>query len=205
MNRIKSRFLLSCLLLGLIHCPANARDFVDLVKFCEGCHGADGISTTPDVPIIGGFSFEGFLNTIDVFRENERIAMEYHLPGEPDAIMNEIAKTLSDQEAEALAKYYSNLSFKPVQQPVDAAKASRGAVIHKRYCEKCHEDNGRHPVDDAAILAGQWTPYLKRQFDNILSGKRLVPRTMLRRLKKVAAKDIDSLLHFYAEQGLAAK
>jgi cytochrome c553 len=46
-----------------------ADDFVKLVQSCEQCHGKDDNSTTPDVPIIAGFSHEGFLNTIDVFRE----------------------------------------------------------------------------------------------------------------------------------------
>lgn len=182
---------------------AIARDFVNLVKYCEGCHGNNGISPTPDIPIIAGFSYEGFLNTMDVFRENERIAMEYHKPGEPETVMNEIALSLDAEETDELAKYYSSLKFQPAQQEADEKLASRGAVIHNRFCEKCHTENGRFPVEDAAILAGQWTPYLKRQFNNILTGKRLVPRSMLRRVKKLSEEDIDALLHFYASKGIA--
>ena len=84
---------------------AQARDFVELVKYCEDCHGQDGLSTVPDIPIIAGFSEEGFLNTIDVFRENERIAMEYHKPGDPETVMNEIAQSLNDKEVRELAEY----------------------------------------------------------------------------------------------------
>ena len=182
--------------------PAGAGDFVDLVKNCESCHGVDGISTTPDIPIIAGFSYEGFLNTMDVFRENERIAMEYHKPGEPETVMNQIAQSLSSEETDELAKYFSSLKFVPAKQPFDAKLAERGAVLHKKSCERCHTDNGKEPVEDAAILAGQWTPYLKRQFDNVLSGKRLVPRSMLRRIKKLSPEDIEALLNFYAQQGL---
>ncbi len=187
---------------AIINGSVLARDFVELVKYCEGCHGADGVSTTPDIPIIAGFSYEGFLNTMDVFRENDRIAMGYHKPGEPETVMNEIALSLSDEEVEELAKYFSNLRFKPVKQTVNKELAGRGEVIHKRYCEKCHTENGKFPVEDASILAGQWTPYLKRQFDNILSGKRLVPRSMLRRIKKLSSDDIEALLNFYALQGV---
>ena len=190
---------LSFMLLGS---TASAKDFVSLVKYCEECHGANGISQTPDIPIIAGFSYEGFLNTMDVFRENDRIAMEYHKPGEPETVMNEIAQSLSDEETDELAKYFSSLKFKPVKQEADKELASRGEVIHNRYCEKCHTENGRFPVEDAAILAGQWTPYLKRQFDNILTGKRLVPRSMLRRIKKLSEDDIEALLHFYAAEGI---
>ena len=194
---ITTTLLLTCSLSNF----AQARDFVELVKYCEDCHGQDGLSTVPDVPIIAGFSEEGFLNTIDVFRENERIAMEYHKPGDPETVMNEIAQSLNDKEVEELAEYFSGLEFKPAKQSADPVKASRGAILHKKSCEKCHTDNGKDPVEDAAILAGQWMPYLERQFDNILKKKRLVPKSMYRRIKKLSAQDIDALLHFYALEG----
>jgi sulfide dehydrogenase cytochrome subunit len=178
-----------------------ATDIVTLVTMCEGCHGKDGNSTQPDVPIIAGFSHEGFLNTMDVFRENERIAIRFHKPGEPETVMNEIAQGLSDKDVEALADYFSKRPFIAARQTTDAAQAARGEIIHKQKCEKCHYGNGADPVEDAAILAGQWTIYLRRQFNNILSGKRIVPRSMLRRIKKLSAEDIEALLHFYALQG----
>jgi sulfide dehydrogenase cytochrome subunit len=192
------------LMICLLMCASTtlASDFVELVQTCETCHGKDGNSTTPDVPIIAGFSNEGFLNTIDVFREDERIALEFHRPGTPETVMNEIAKKLNDDEVEALAEYFSQRKFIAAKQTVDAEMAKRGEVIHKKMCERCHTDNGAHPVEDAAILAGQWTQYLRRQFDNILSGKRLVPRSMLRRVKKLSDEDIEALLNFYASVGM---
>jgi sulfide dehydrogenase cytochrome subunit len=168
---------------------------------CEGCHGKDGNSTQPDVPIIAGFSHEGFLNTMDVFRDNERIAMRFHKPGEPEAVMNDIAQGLSDTDVEVLADYFSRHPFIADRQTADAAQATRGENIHKQNCEKCHSGNGADPVDDAAILAGQWTIYLRSQFDNILSGKRIVPLSMLRRIKKLSAEDIEALVQFYALEG----
>jgi sulfide dehydrogenase cytochrome subunit len=202
MNRSSMRKLLIAVVAFVVSAAATADDFVELVQSCEHCHGKDGNSTTPDVPIIAGFSYEGFLNTIDVFREGDRIAREFHKPGEPETVMNDIAKDLSDEEAESLADYFSKRSFKPAEQSVDAELAERGEVIHKKSCERCHTDNGAHPVEDAAILAGQWTPYLRRQFRNFLSGKRLAPRSMLRRLKKLSPDDIEALLHFYASVGM---
>lgn len=202
MNRLLMlrRFIFFPLLVATA--ATSADDFVNLVRSCEACHGKDGNSTMPDVPIIAGFSYEGFLNTIDVFRENERIALKFHKPGEPETVMNEIAKGLSDEEVLNLADYFSKRDFKPAQQSVNTELARRGEVIHKRSCERCHTDNGAHPVEDAAILAGQWTPYLRRQFDNFLSGKRMVPRSMLRRIKKLSEDDIEALLNFYASEGM---
>lgn len=178
-----------------------ASDFVRLVQSCEHCHGKDGNSTTPEVPIIAGFSYEGFFNTMDVFREDERIAREFHRPGEPETVMNDIAKGLSDEDVKNLADYFSKRKFISARQNVNAELAERGEIIHKKSCERCHTDNGAHPVEDAAILAGQWTPYLRRQFDNFLSGKRLSPRTMMRKLRKLSKQDIEALLNFYAREG----
>jgi len=178
-----------------------ASDVVSLIQMCEGCHGKDGNSKQPDVPIIAGFSYEGFLNTIDVFRVNERIAMSFHRPGEPETVMNEIAQTLSDEDVASLADYFSKRPFNAPKQAVDTELARRGEILHKLKCERCHKQTGAAPVEDAAILAGQWTPYLRRQFENILSGKRLVPRSMLRRVTKLSADDIEALLNFYASAG----
>lgn len=193
-----------CVLISLLMTAvtASASDFVGLVQWCEHCHGKDGNSTEPDVPTIAGFSYEGFLNTMEVFREDYRIALQYQKPGEPETVMNDIAKGLGDEDVDLLAKYFSQREFRPAQQDVNTALAQRGEVIHKKSCEKCHSDNGAHPVEDAAILAGQWTPYLRRQFDNFLSGKRWVPLSMLRRLKKLSEEDIDALLNFYASVGM---
>lgn len=185
---------------SLLLCSVSllASDIVSLVHLCESCHGKDGNSTQPDVPIIAGFSYEGFLNTIDVFRANERIALAYHKPGEPETVMNVIAQALSDEDVEALADYFSKRPFRPAKQAVDKELASRGEILHKQKCERCHRNNGAEPVEDAAILAGQWTPYLRRQFVNIKSGKRMVPRTMLRRVRDLPEEDIEALLNFYA-------
>jgi sulfide dehydrogenase cytochrome subunit len=198
-RKIKNSFI--ALVLAVTVSPLFAGDIVSLVKECEGCHGKDGNSIQPDVPTIAGFSREGFLNTIDVFREDERIALRYQKPGEPETVMNEIAKRLSDEDVQALADYYSKRPFRAAKQEVDKALAERGEVIHKQHCERCHSGNGADPVEDAAILAGQWTPYLRRQFQNILSGKRQVPRSMLRRVRKLEENDIEALLNFYAAQG----
>lgn len=202
MNTSKTSFaivLIGSFFLGT-STPLSA-DFVSMVKMCESCHGKDGISVDPEVPIIAGFSYEGFLNTIDVFRHNERIALNYQRPGEPETVMNDIAHSLTDKDAEALADYFSNRPFVSAPQKADEEQAMRGAILHKQKCERCHRGNGKAPVMSAAILAGQWTPYLRRQFSNILEGKRIIPRSMLRRLRDMPAEDIEALLNFYALEG----
>ena len=188
--------------LSLASGALRAGDFAALVRSCEHCHGTGGISTTPDVPIIAGFSREGFVRTMEAFREGERIALEFREPGEPATAMNQIALALDEVEVQQLAEYFSGRPFIAAAQAVDPELARHGAVIHARLCDKCHTGNGAHPVDDAAILAGQWTPYLRRQFDNVRTDRRVVPQVMQQRIKALKPQHIEALLHFYASVGL---
>ena len=63
-----------------------------------------------------------------------------------------------------------------------------------------HENNGSSPDEDNAILAGQWTPYLRDQLANFRAGKRPIDDKMKLRLDKVTKEEEELLLHFYASQ-----
>ena len=188
------------LTVGLAFFPASgpAEDFSALVKRCEICHGENGNSGLPMFPSIAGFSYEGFLYTMDEYRENRRIAIEFQQPNEPETVMANIAQQLSEADLKGLANYFSKRKYIPRSQAFNSELASRGAVLHEEHCERCHLKNGTEPADDKPILAGQWTPYLRLQFKNMLSGKRLVSRRMSNRLKKLNQEDIEALLNFYA-------
>jgi sulfide dehydrogenase cytochrome subunit len=188
---------------ALLPLTVDATDIARTAEQCAQCHGERGYSVQPDVPVIAGFSPEGFVETMDAFRNGDRVAIEYEVPGSPANMMNEIARELSDTQVEALAVYFAEIPFAARQQTADPALARRGAEVHAKNCERCHSDGGAHPEDDAAILAGQWMPYLRRQFDNIDTGKRNVPRSMLKRYQRLSADDKEALLHFYARAGKA--
>ena len=192
-----SAYLLS-VILTLFTPPGLAEDTDDLVIRCEICHGQDGNSELPMFPSISGFSYEGFLYAMEVYREDRRIAAEFQQPNKPETVMNNIAQQLSDEDLEGLANYFSKRKYIPRSQAFDPELASRGAILHEEHCERCHLQNGTEAGDDVAPLAGQWTLYLRMQFDNILSGKRIVPRRMLNRFKKLNPEDIEALLNYYA-------
>ncbi len=176
-----------------------------LITTCEACHGTDGNSSNPDVPIIAGYSYDGFFDTLAAFRDDERIAIKFQVPGEPETVMNDIAKALSEDEVEALAKHFSAKKFNPAKQEVNLELAKKGAAIHDEFCAKCHADGGGDPQDDAAILAGQWMKYLTRQFKNIETGKRLVPKKMEKRVNQLSTSDKEALVHFYGSNNLSSK
>lgn len=193
----KVRLFGTLLLMGWVF-PCAAAEFDALIGRCAKCHGDRGYSEQEDVPVIAGFSYQGFLDTMAAFRDGERVAMKYRAPGSPETVMNEIALELDEAEVEALAEYYSGIPFIPRKQYFDPRLAAQGAKVHDKLCEKCHSKGGSDPQDDAAILAGQWTSYLRRQFDNITTGKRRVSRSMMSKFRRLTDDDKESLLHFYA-------
>lgn len=165
---------------------------------CENCHGKNGNSDKEDVPSIAGFSDVVIIDYMEKYAAGKRTGAKYRIEGEPETDMNEIAKKLSDEEIQALGAFYSQQKFLPRTQKFDAKLAEKGAEIHDDKCENCHSDRGSNPDVDAAILAGQWTPYLRAQFSAFMSGAREAPAKMQKKTEKLSAEDIEALLNFYA-------
>ncbi|WP_455217934.1 c-type cytochrome, partial [Kaarinaea lacus] len=119
----------------------------------------------------------------------------------PSTIMSRIAKGYSKKEIDLMADYFSKQAFIRQPQEFDANKASFGKKLHKKYCEKCHEDEGRSPDDDAGILAGQWEPYMRNTMEDYTSGKRPMEKKMKKRMKNLdddhGDKGLDALIHYY--------
>ena len=160
---------------------------------CMGCHGTDGSSVGPASPTIAGLSVEYFIESMVAFKNGDR----------PSTIMDRIAKGHTDEEIEAMAKFFAEKPFKRPSQKTDGKKVAMGKDVHKKYCEKCHEDAGR--VDDeSSVLAGQWLPYLQFAMEDFTSGAREMPKKMKKRVKELRKAHgdagLEAALHFYASQ-----
>lgn len=163
-----------------------------LAYTCAGCHGVNGSSVGPASPTIAGISEEYFIETMEAYQSDER----------PSTIMSRIAKGYNKKEIELLAGYFSKQPFVRQAQVFDKEKAKQGKKLHKKYCEKCHEDEGRSSEDDAGILAGQWEPYLRFTMEDFTSGKRTMEKKMKKRMTKLdkahGKAGVDALIHYYA-------
>jgi len=164
-----------------------------LANTCTGCHGTQGASSGPATPSIAGISADYFEDLMQAFKSGEAKA----------TIMGRIAAGFSEQEIKAMGEYFSKQPFVPAAQSADADLAKEGAKLHKKYCEKCHEDGGSSAEDDAAILAGQLTPYLRFTIADFKAGDREMPRKMKKQftnlMKKEGNAGIEALLNFYAQ------
>lgn len=159
---------------------------------CAGCHGTDGSSVGPSMPSIAGMDPEVFVDAMKAYQADKRNA----------TIMNRIARGYSDEQLKEMGWFFARQRLHLTPQKHDAALAARGARLHEKHCEKCHEDGGR--PGDAGTLAGQWMPYLDHTMADFMSGKRDWPRKMKRKVDAAIAEEgkqaIPALIHYYGSQ-----
>ena len=198
---LNKKLLLPLIISALIPATTVMADDAALTKEkCGACHGADGNSKESKVPSIAGFTAETLEDILEQFSEGDRKADKYTPEGGKETDMSVIAKALSEEDRNKITAYLAKQSFKPVKQAIDEALAKVGKALHKKKCEKCHADGGSNVEDDTAILAGQWEPYLQKEFDSIAAGERDVPKKMKKRFKKLSAEDRTALIKYYVSQ-----
>ena len=165
-----------------------------LANTCAGCHGTFGSSVGPASPTIAGMSSDYFIETMLAYKKAHR----------PATIMTRIAKGYTEQEIQLMAEYFSKQKFIRFDQAYDAKKASRGKKLHKKYCNKCHEEGGGYAEDDAGILAGQWAPFLQFTLTDFLTGEREMGPKKKQQLDKLIEQQgnagVEQLIQFYASQ-----
>ncbi len=156
---------------------------------CAGCHGTNGYSNGPASPTIAGLNQEYLVERMKAYRDGTAHS----------TIMGRIAKGYTDAEIEAMAKHFAGRPYKGTTQKVDAKLAAKGEKLHKKNCEKCHEEGGT-VGDEAGLLAGQWMPYLHYTMDDFRSGRSEMPKKMKKKVEKLSDDDVMALLHYYAGQ-----
>ena len=154
-------------------------------KKCAVCHGSTGNSTYKEVPSIASLSKFYFVERIKAYREGENPSRKFKPDEFNETDMKAVLKGVSDQEIKALADYFGSQYFEPRKQAFDAKLAKKGKLLYRRHCKKCHSDNGSNPKDDAGILAGQSTTYLKTQLHYFKEGTRIQDDKMAQAFQKL--------------------
>jgi sulfide dehydrogenase cytochrome subunit len=186
-----------------------------LANACAACHGGGGNSSGPATPAIAGMSKGYFIAAMLSYKYGDDEAAiekvvaasdaldadEFEaLPRGKGTIMSRIAKGYEDADIIAMADVFANAKFMRHGQDGDSAMIKKGAKLHDKNCEKCHEDGGRTSVDDVGILAGQWKPYLSNALADFKDGTRKMPKKMASKMKKLDAADLDALVQYYGSQ-----
>jgi sulfide dehydrogenase cytochrome subunit len=200
MSRKKSVVLSTILL--LVTSTSSAGDVESIMNTCNDCHGEQGVSQWSNIPTIAGLAEFVHADALYIYRDEERPCSESEYQrgdtSRPATSMCAVTAELSDDQIDAIAAAYAGLPYVPASQPFDASLVAAGQAVHEEFCDRCHSKGGTDPEDEAGILGGQQTGYLRQTFDEYAAESRYQPDKMQEAMGKLSANDIEALLNYYA-------
>jgi cytochrome c553 len=180
---------LAAILAVLVATTASGASVEDRLAACLACHGPGGQSVIPETPSLGGQPSFFVVAQLFLFREGRRNS----------PLMNELAKTLTNDDLRAFAARISQLPAPPPPGPPDPTIFARGrALAGRRSCPVCHNPDfsGREQMPR---LANQREDYLLKAMREYQSGARIgYGGTMLDELKGLSDAELHDLAHFFA-------
>lgn len=175
---------------------------------CMTCHGANGAGqSATDFPRLAGLSAAYLQRQLDDFASGSRA----------NAVMQPVAKALSEAERKALGEYYSKLPIPALATPTTPmpARDSVGALLATRgrwsqqvpACDQCHAPGGVGVGANFPPLAGQSATYIENQLKAWKQGSRHNdPLELMQHVSKALSDaDITAVATWYAAQPLDRK
>lgn len=136
---------------------------------CAACHGADGNSAASTFPKLAGQQPAYIVKQLSNFKDGSR----------NNPVMKPIASSLSTDDMQALATYFSSQKSKDAGAKTNGAgslgeKIYRGGIAANRVpaCAACHSPNGVGIPVRFPRLAGQYADYTLAQLQGFSSGTR---------------------------------
>ena len=172
--------------------PAAADYAQRFATVCAACHGANGRSDMPGVPVLAGQPALYTITQLFLFREGRR----------DNEAMTAVAKTLKDDDLRGFSEFIGTLPPVPAAPPAtppDAARMKKGealAVQHK--CVFCHGADlaGGQQVPR---IGGQHEDYLRASLRGFRSGTRPgYTLAMTEAVSQIPVEDLDTLAYYAA-------
>lgn len=168
-------------------------------KICAGCHGENGVSTTPGIPSLAGQQDQFIQWQLVFFRSGRR----------PNPAMAPIVADISDEDIRNLGAYFHSLPYstKVADGSPDPALTAQGKTVAAQHrCASCHKDDFRGERAAAAI-ADQREDYLVKALTDYRATTR--PSTGVAAMSEAAAglsdDEIKAVSHYLATLGSPAK
>jgi cytochrome c553 len=172
--------------------PAKVDYGQRFAQVCAACHGANGRSDMPGVPVLAGQPSLYAITQLFLFREGRR----------DNEAMTAVAKTLTDDDLRGFSDYIGTLPPVPAPPPAappDAARMAKGrALAEQNKCLFCHgaDLGGGQQVPR---IAGQREEYLQASLRGFQSGKRpAYTQAMPSAVSQIPVDDLDTLAYFAA-------
>lgn len=186
-----------CLLFGASAQAAGDAEAGKLrAQTCMGCHGAPGMRNAYPgyrIPKLGGQHDFYIVGALQAYKQKKR----------SHPTMQAQASTLTDQDMQDIAAYFSSLA--DVESTSNQVSDNNPA----QQCAACHNKDGISPSDPnatqgAPILAGQYPDYIVRALLDYKSGARQNP-VMNGMASGLSRAQMEAIADFYYKQnGLAA-
>ena len=154
---------------------------------CVACHGPEGKSTDPAVPILAGQTSRYLYLQLRDFQEGRR----------SDPQMSPMAKDLTRDEMRELGDYFAKQKPPAPNFKVDAGKAKLGrAKADETLCTMCHL-GGFLGQNEIPRVAGQHYAYIVKQLSDFKARKRTNDAgNMTSVASTLNAQDIENLAHY---------
>ncbi len=187
----------------------------DTLKTCFGCHGENGVSTDPRIPILAGQHMYYTYVQLKDFQAGRRIspvmseimtglsAEELRVRGlqaggASAPVMSEATNLLTKQEMRAIATYFSEQEWPKSGYREDPAKARNGKTATVAgQCVQCHR-GGYEGNSGTPRLAGQHVEYLGKTMMDFKSKARNNSAAKSSLMKSYSAEDIAAMAEFLA-------
>ena len=159
--------LLPALLSAILLVPAAAVAQDDAAvrqkaEICFACHGPNGNSTDPFVPILAGQSWRYIYLELKDFQEGRR--------GDPR--MSPMAKPLTRDDMIALGNFFAAQKPLPIGFKADGARVEAGRKVSDAVlCPMCHL-GGFVGQNEIPRVAGQYPQYVKKQLSDFKAKRR---------------------------------
>jgi cytochrome c553 len=170
--------------------PAKVDYAQRFAQVCAACHGANGRSDTPGVPVLAGQPSLYAITQLFLFREGRR----------NNEAMTAVAKTMTDDDMRGFSDHIGTLPPVPAPpQATDAARMTKGKTLaEQNRCTFCHgaDLGGGQQVPR---IAGQREEYLQASLRGFKSGQRAAySQAMPAAVSQIPVEDLDTLAYFAA-------
>ena len=151
---------------------------------CAGCHGEQGVSSSPANPSLAGQDAEYFVAAMRAYKDGSR----------PDETMKGVVAALDDSAIKNLAAFYAAQQPQPpkVDKPLTTAE-------WVQRCDRCHGVNGNSTDVRVPAIAAQRVDYLEKSLQAYQSGARK-ESPMSAMAGSLTPSDIAGLADYYARQ-----
>jgi cytochrome c553 len=161
---------------------------LDQIKLCVTCHGENGATLQPTIPILSGQHFYYLYVQLKDFKSGLR----------KNEIMGPISSQLEKSKMKLLAKYFSEQDWPNVGYRADSAAEIRGeTATGAGQCVQCHL-GGYQGDSRIPRLAGQHPEYLLKTMTDFKYKKRLNSAAKSSLLVSYNEEDIKAMSEYIA-------